>query len=67
MVMGAFLLELEDGTGVAAQVANQLEAIKDVADYIVGLLQLRKRHSALGNTAPLVYEKVCCKTNDCSV
>lgn len=28
---------------MAAQVANQLEAIKDVADYIVGLLQLRKK------------------------
>ena len=37
--------------------ANQLEARKDVTDYIVGFYNSVRRHSALGNVAPLAYEK----------
>ena len=37
--------------------ANQMEAIKDVIDYIVGFYNCQRRHSALGNLAPIVYEQ----------
>jgi transposase InsO family protein len=37
--------------------ANQLEATKDVTDYIVGFYNSVRRHSALGNVAPLVFEQ----------
>ncbi|MEQ1838733.1 MAG: IS3 family transposase, partial [Candidatus Nitrotoga sp.] len=37
--------------------ANQMEAIKDVTDYIVRFYNCQRRHSALGNLAPIVYEQ----------
>ena len=36
--------------------ANQIEATKDVTDYIVGFYNCQRRHSALGNVAPIDYE-----------
>jgi transposase InsO family protein len=34
-----------------------MEATKDVTDYIVGFYNCVRRHSALGNIAPMAYEK----------
>jgi transposase InsO family protein len=56
-VMERFFLSLKMERVWQRKYANQLEAIKDVTDYIVGFYNCVRRHSALGNIAPLVYEK----------
>ena len=37
--------------------ANQLEASKDIANYIVGFYNCERLHSTLGNVPPIIYEK----------
>jgi transposase InsO family protein len=37
--------------------AQHLNEEKSVAEYIVGFYNCTRRHSALGNMAPIVYEK----------
>ena len=56
-VMERFFLNLKMERVWQRKYANQLEAIKDVTDYIVGFYNCVRRHSALGNIAPLAYEK----------
>ncbi|KAF4530881.1 hypothetical protein B566_EDAN018925 [Ephemera danica] len=56
-VMERFFLNLKMERVWQRKYANQMEAIKDVTDYIVGFYNCIRRHSALGNIAPLVYEK----------
>ena len=36
--------------------ANHGEAITDIADYIIGFYNSRRRHSTLGYAAPNLYE-----------
>ena len=56
-VMERFFLNLKMERVWQRAYANQLEASKDVTDYIVGFYNSIRRHSALGNVAPLVYEQ----------
>ncbi len=37
--------------------ANQLEASKDITDYIVGFYNCVRLHSTLGNVSPIIYER----------
>ncbi len=41
---------------VQRECAYQMEATKDVTDYIVEFYNCQRRHSALGNLAPIDYE-----------
>ena len=36
--------------------ANQLEAVKDITEYIVGFYNCVRLHSTLGNLPPMIYE-----------
>ena len=56
-VVERFFLNLKMERVWQRDYANQLEAIKDVTEYIVGFYNSVRRHSALGNVAPLAYEK----------
>jgi len=55
--MERFFLNLKIERVWQREYANQMEASKDVTDYIVAFYNCTRRHSALGNLAPLVYEK----------
>ncbi len=55
-VMERFFLNLKMERVWRQAYANQMEAIKDVTDYIVGFYNCQRRHSALGNLAPIAYE-----------
>jgi len=55
-VMERFFLNLKMERVWQQEYANQMEAIKDVTDYIVGFYNCQRRHSALGNFAPMDYE-----------
>ena len=55
--MERFFLNLKMERVWQRKYANQLEAIKDVTDYLVGFYNCVRRHSALGNIAPLAFEK----------
>ena len=57
-VMERFFLNLKMERVWQRDYANQMEANKDVTDYIVGFYNCRRRHSVLGNLAPIVYEKL---------
>lgn len=56
-VMERFFLNLKMERVWQREYANQREATKDVTDYIVGFYNCTRRHSALGNLAPTVYDK----------
>ncbi len=56
-VMERFFLNLKMERVWQREYANQMEANKDVTDYIVGFYNCQRRHSALGNMAPIDYEK----------
>ena len=56
-VMERFFLNLKMERVWRREYANQMEATKDVTDYIVGFYNCQRRHSALGNLAPIVYEQ----------
>ncbi len=56
-VMERFFLNLKMERVWQREYANQMEANKDVTEYIVGFYNCTRRHSALGNLAPIVYEK----------
>ena len=56
-VMERFFLNLKMERVWRREYANQMEATKDVTDYIVGFYNCQRRHSALGNLAPIDYEK----------
>ena len=56
-VMERFFLNLKMERVWRREYANQLEATKDVTDYIVGFYNCQRRHSTLGNLAPIVYEQ----------
>lgn len=55
-VMERFFLNLKIERVWQREYANQMEATQDVAEYIVGFYNCTRRHSALGNLAPIVYE-----------
>lgn len=55
-VMERFFLNLKMERVWQREYANQMEATKDVTDYIVGFYNCQRRHSALGNLAPIDYE-----------
>ena len=55
-VMERFFLNLKMERVWRQAYANPMEAIKDVTDYIVGFYNCQRRHSALGNLAPIAYE-----------
>jgi putative transposase len=63
-VMERFFLNLKMERVWQREYANQMEAIKDVMDYIVGFYNSVRRHSALGNLAPNVFEQ---KTVKCPI
>lgn len=56
-VMERFFLNLKMERVWQREYANQMEANKDVTEYIVGFYNCQRRHSALGNLAPIVYEQ----------
>lgn len=56
-VMERFFLNLKMERVWQRDYANSLEAVKDITEYIVGFYNGVRRHSALGNIAPLAYEK----------
>ena len=56
-VMERFFLNLKMERVWQREYANQMEASKDVTEYIVGFYNCQRRHSALGNLAPIVYEQ----------
>jgi transposase InsO family protein len=60
-VMERFFLNLKMERVWQRDYANQLEARKDVTDYIVGFYNCVRRHAALGNVAPIVYEQQAAK------
>lgn len=60
-VMERFFLNLKMERVWQREYANQLEARKDVTDYIVGFYNCVRRHAALGNVAPIVFEQQAAK------
>ncbi len=61
--MERFFLNLKVEQVWQREYANQMEANKDVTEYIVGFYNCIRRHSALGNLAPISLRKtVCSKT-----
>lgn len=56
-VMERFFLNLKMERVWQRDYANQLEAIKDITEYIVGFYNCVRLHSTLGNLPPMIYEK----------
>ena len=56
-VMERFFLNLKMERVWQRDYANQLEATKDITDYIVGFYNSVRFHSTLGNMSPMVYER----------
>ena len=56
-VMERFFLNLKMERVWQREYANQMEATKDVTDYVVGFYNCQRRHSALGSLAPIDFEK----------
>ena len=56
-VMERFFLNLKMERVWQREYANQMEATKDVTEYIVEFYNCKRRHAALGNLAPIVYER----------
>jgi len=55
-VMERFFLNLKMERVWQREYANQMEATKDVTEYIVGFYNCTRRLAALGNLAPIAYE-----------
>jgi len=55
--MERFFLNLKMERVWKREYANQMEATQDVTEYIVGFYNCTRWHAALGNLAPIVYEK----------
>lgn len=55
-VMERFFLNLKMERVWQRDYANQLEAVKDITEYIVGFYNCLRLHSTLGNLPPIVYE-----------
>jgi putative transposase len=56
-VMERFFLNLKMERVWQRDYANQMEATKDITEYIVGFYNCLRLHSALGNLPPMIYEK----------
>lgn len=56
-VIKRFFLNLKMERVWQREYANQMEASKDVTEYIVEFYNCTRRNSALGNVDPIVYEK----------
>ena len=56
-VMERFFLNLKMERVWQRDYANQLEATKDITDYIVGFYNCVRFHSTLGNMSPMTYER----------
>ncbi|WP_232219893.1 IS3 family transposase [Pseudogulbenkiania sp. MAI-1] len=56
-VMERFFLNLKMERVWRRNYANQEEAMRDVADYIVGFYNTRRRHSKLGYQSPNAFER----------
>ena len=56
-VMERFFLNLKMERIWQRDYANQLEATKDITEYIVGFYNCVRLHSTLGNLPPMIYEK----------
>jgi putative transposase len=56
-VMERFFLNLKMVRVWQRDYANQLEASKDITDYIVGFYNCLRLHSTLGNLPPMIYER----------
>ena len=56
-VMERFFLNLKMERVWQRDYANQLEASKDITNYIVGFYNCVRLHSTLGNLPPMIYEK----------
>ena len=54
--MERFFLNLKMERVWQRDYANQLEAIKDITEYIVGFYNCVRLHSTLGNLPPMIYE-----------
>ncbi len=57
-VMERFFLNLKMERVWQADYANHPEAMRDVADYIVGFYNSVRRHSTLGYLSPIGYEQL---------
>ena len=55
-VMERFFLNLKMERVWQRDYANQMEAIKDITEYIVGFYNCVRLHSTLGNLPPMIYE-----------
>ena len=55
--MERFFLNLKMERVWQKDYANQLEAITDIADYIVGFYNSIRLHSKLGNLSPNAFER----------
>jgi transposase InsO family protein len=56
-VMERFFLNLKMERVWQRDYANQMEAIKDITEYIVGFYNCVRLHSTLGNLPPMIYER----------
>lgn len=56
-VMERFFLNLKMERVWQRDYANQMEASKDIIEYIVGFYNCLRLHSTLGNLPPMIYEK----------
>jgi putative transposase len=55
--MERFFLNLKMERVWQREYANQMEATKDITEYIVGFYNCLRLHSTLGNLPPMIYEK----------
>ena len=55
--MERFFLNLKMERVWQRDYANQMEATKDITEYIVGFYNCLRLHSTLGNLPPMIYEK----------
>ncbi len=55
--MERFFLNLKMERVWQRDYANQLEASKDITDYIIGFYNCVRLHSTLGNLPPIIYER----------
>ena len=55
--MERFFLNLKMERVWQRDYANQMEATKDIIEYIVGFYNCLRLHSTLGNLPPMIYEK----------
>ena len=61
--MERFFLNLKMERFWQRDYANQMEATKDITEYIVGFYNCLRLHSTLGNLSPMIYEKEMAEKN----